>query len=171
MRRNLAIVKPLAYSERLREARKAVRAWDLANYKGWQRFFMVPGGHIHASTGCHSLRITTLITWLPELSGETEAEAVAEHGAMLCTKCFPSAPVEWTIGNADPSKCSGAPIGRPARALRGLPRVRVCRRTDHARQPAQAQAPGARRRIARTAPTSCARSNQRITGDDRRQGR
>ena len=109
MRRNLAIVKPLAYSERLREARKAVRAWDDANYKGWQRFFLVPGGHIHASTGCHSLRITTLITWLPELSGETEAEAVAEHGALLCTKCFPSAPVEWTIGNTDPSKCNGTP--------------------------------------------------------------
>ena len=109
MRRNLAIVKPLAYSERLREARKAVRAWDDANYKGWQRFFLVPGGHIHASTGCHSLRITTLITWLPSLSGETEAEAVAEHGALLCTKCFPSAPVEWTIGKTDPSKCNGAP--------------------------------------------------------------
>ena len=111
MRRNLAIVKPLAYSERLREARKAVRAWDDAHYKGWQRFFLVPGGHIHASTGCHSLRITTLITWLPSLSGETEAEAeaVAEHGALLCTKCFPSAPVEWTIGKTDPRKCNGAP--------------------------------------------------------------
>ena len=40
------VVRRLAYSERLREARKAVRAWDAANYKGWQRFFLVPGGHI-----------------------------------------------------------------------------------------------------------------------------
>jgi hypothetical protein len=93
-----------------REAHAAVRAWDEANYKGWQRFFLVPDGHIHAWTGCSSLRITTKIGWLPDLSGETEAEAVAAHGAMLCTKCFPSAPVEWTRGREDdPSKCNGAP--------------------------------------------------------------
>lgn len=91
-------------------AASAVTAWDKENYQGWQRFFLVPDGHIHASTGCSSLRITTRIGWLPELSGETEAEAVAAHGAMLCTKCFPSAPVEWTRGKADdPTKCSGHP--------------------------------------------------------------
>lgn len=64
----------------------------------WSRFFLVHGGHIHSSTWCSSLRITTEISWLPELSGETEKEAVDAYGSTLCTKCFPSAPVEWTVG-------------------------------------------------------------------------
>lgn len=87
----------------------AVSAHDREHYKGWQRFFLVQDGHIHASTGCHSLRPTTRIGWLPKLSGETEAEAVAEHGAMLCTFCFPTAPVEWTDGRKadDHLYCAG----------------------------------------------------------------
>ncbi|AXH46915.1 hypothetical protein I5G67_gp079 [Mycobacterium phage Aminay] len=91
-----------------RAARDEASAWDAANYRGWPRFFLVPDGHIHASTRCSSLYITTQIGWLPELSGETEAEAVAAHGAMLCTKCFPSAPVEYTRGKVDPSVCAGS---------------------------------------------------------------
>lgn len=63
---------------------------------GWSRFFMVQGGHIHSSMYCSTCRITTQFGWLPDVSGKTEAEAVAEHGALLCTVCFPSAPVEWT---------------------------------------------------------------------------
>lgn len=65
----------------------------------WDRFFMVPGGHIHSSMSCstcnngHDL---TTFGWLPDLSGLTEADAVAAHGALLCTVCYPSAPVEWT---------------------------------------------------------------------------
>lgn len=77
----------------------------------WSRFFVVPGGHIHSSTACHSLRITTQIGWLPELSGETEADAVAAHGPVLCTKCFPSAPVQWTAKApkpTDPQQCEGS---------------------------------------------------------------
>ena len=77
---------------------QATRDHDAANYKGWQRFFLVPGGHIHGSTACSSLRITTQIGWLPQLSGETEESAVAEYGPELCSKCFKSAPVEWTFG-------------------------------------------------------------------------
>lgn len=90
-------------------ASQAVDDHDRANYKGWQRFFLVSGGHIHASTGCHTLYPTTRIGWLPELSGETEAEAVAAHGALLCTVCFPSAPVEWTDGRSadDDQYCAG----------------------------------------------------------------
>lgn len=68
--------------------------WDRRN--GWPRFFLVPGGHLHSSTRCHTLKPTTKIGWLPELSGRDEAAAVAEHGALLCTHCYPSAPVEWT---------------------------------------------------------------------------
>ena len=109
------IVEALAGLEQAKAAefatRTTMRAWDTENYKGWQRFFLVTDGHIHSSTGCSSLRPTTRIGWLPALSGETEAEAVAAHGAMLCTKCFPSAPVEYTRGIDKPvpaDQCSGS---------------------------------------------------------------
>lgn len=107
------IIEVVAKWEAAREAAaaaaKAANDHDRANYQGWGRFFLVPDGHIHRSTGCSSLRPTTRIGWLPELSGETEAEAVAAHGAMLCTKCFPSAPTEWTMGKAVPAdQCAGS---------------------------------------------------------------
>jgi hypothetical protein len=75
-------------------------------YTGWTRFFLVD--HIHNSRACHTLRPTTRIGWLPNVSGLTEAEAVKEHGATLCTVCFPSAPVELTTKAADPSVCPGS---------------------------------------------------------------
>lgn len=65
----------------------------------WSRFFVVPGGHIHSSMECWTCNNgaePTTFGWLPSLSGMTEADAVAEHGAILCTACFPTAPVEWT---------------------------------------------------------------------------
>lgn len=65
----------------------------------WSRFFLVPGGHLHSSTTCSTCNNghePTMFGWLPNLSGLTEADAVAAHGALLCTVCFPSAPTEWT---------------------------------------------------------------------------
>jgi hypothetical protein len=87
-------------------ARAAVSAIESAEYKGWSRFFLVK--HIHSSQRCSSFRDTTKVGWLPSVSGLTEAEAVAEHGAILCTICFPSAPVEHTNGfsQPDPSVCA-----------------------------------------------------------------
>lgn len=75
----------------------------------WTRFFLVQnnGGHIHSSMSCSTCYITTRFGWLPNLSGLTEAEAVAAHGAILCTVCYPSAPVEWTDGRDD-SVCPGS---------------------------------------------------------------
>jgi hypothetical protein len=67
-------------------------------FRGWSRFFLVSGGHIHHSTHCHTIRLTTQVGWLPDLSGLTEAEAVEEHGEILCSHCFPHAPVAWTNG-------------------------------------------------------------------------
>lgn len=102
-----------------REARDAVRAAGLVvdaleqvwrDNGRWSRFFMVPGGHIHSSTACRSLHITTEISWLSELSGETEGDAVRAYGSVLCTHCFPSAPVEWTTQatkSVDPKQCPG----------------------------------------------------------------
>lgn len=106
-------------------ADKAIEVHEAANYKGWQRFFLVPDGHIHASRSCGSLRITTKIGWLPDLSGETEAEAVAAHGAMLCTRCFPSAPTEYTRGKDAPAdQCPGS-AKRYVEGTRTAPRWRT----------------------------------------------
>lgn len=77
-------------SGRIRELQDIYRAHR------WSRFFLVQDGHIHSSQACHTCRVTTEMGWLPDLSGETEEQAVAAHGALLCTVCFPSAPVEWT---------------------------------------------------------------------------
>ncbi|MEV6680686.1 hypothetical protein AB0N09_28050 [Streptomyces erythrochromogenes] len=76
---------------------------------GWSRFFLVRGrgGHIHSSRRCQTCHLTTDIGWLPDMSGRTEADAVAEHGPWLCTVCYPSAPLEWTVGDPKPQACAG----------------------------------------------------------------
>lgn len=82
-------------------AKKEETAEAEKQYKGWSRFFLVHGGHIHSSVDCSTCNKAgnaTSFGWLPELGGLTEADAVAQHGAILCTVCFPSAPVEWTNG-------------------------------------------------------------------------
>lgn len=78
------------------EIARLERVW--ATNGRWSRFFVVTSssGHVHATTACRSCRISTTFGWMPEFSGRTEAEAVAELGAALCTVCFPSAPVEMT---------------------------------------------------------------------------
>lgn len=97
----------------LREPREIARAaaldYDKANYGGWSRFFHVV--HIHKSMNCSSFRPTTKIGWLPQLSGRTEIEAVAEQGESLCTICFPSAPVALTQKQVDPNACAGSGMG------------------------------------------------------------
>lgn len=79
--------------------------------KRWSRFFLVTssaGGHIHKDTSCGTTRARTTFAWLPELSGLTEKDAVEAHGAILCSVCFPTAPVEWTVGNApEKPRCPG----------------------------------------------------------------
>lgn len=66
----------------------------------WPRFFLVlnTNGHIHKTMECQTCFADTKFAWLPELAALTEEEAVAQEGAILCTICFPTAPVEWTNG-------------------------------------------------------------------------
>lgn len=93
--------------ERLQEAREGVEdtSGQIAERDdvfrargGWERFFLVSNtnGHIHSSMYCSTCRPTTQFGWLPSVSDKTEKEAVEEFGPMLCTVCFPSAPLEWT---------------------------------------------------------------------------
>lgn len=78
---------------------------------GWTRFFTVEDGHIHSARHCvgGTIRVTTRVGWNPELSGKTEAEAVAKLGPNLCTHCYPTAPVIYTMGvekPVDPAYCT-----------------------------------------------------------------
>lgn len=79
----------------------------------WARFFLVRShnGHIHSSQCCQTCNrngVKTDMAWQPELSGLTEADAVKALGPILCTVCFPSAPLEWTVGLPKPAHCPGS---------------------------------------------------------------
>lgn len=86
--------------EKFAEARKLndelqapfLAEWDARG--GWTRAYVVPDGHIHKSTSCHTLYPTTLVSWLPEQSGWDEEKIVEAAGVHACTVCYPSAPVE-----------------------------------------------------------------------------
>jgi hypothetical protein len=74
---------------------------EYAQYR-WSRFFLVnnSNGHIHSSMSCGTCFPTTQYRWVTSLSGQTEAEAVAELGEILCSVCYPSAPSAWTDGES-----------------------------------------------------------------------
>lgn len=74
----------------------------------WSRFFLVTSsaGHVHSSMYCHTCKPTTTYGWLPELSGKSEEEAVAALGTVLCSVCFPSAPVAHTGGKITKAKAA-----------------------------------------------------------------
>lgn len=76
----------------------------------WPRFFLVlnTGGHIHRTRNCVTTFPTTRWGWLPNLSGLTEEDAVKDQGPRLCSVCYPSAPVEWTLGLPKAPKCPGS---------------------------------------------------------------
>lgn len=87
------------------EAAKAVvKAEDKWAENGrWNRYSVVPGGHIHTSFNgdayeCHTLRPSTDVRWAHPVSGDSVEEAIEVYGATLCSHCFPEAPVEMTGG-------------------------------------------------------------------------
>lgn len=108
--------------------------WDRRG--GWSRFFLVQNnnGHIHSSMNCSTCYARTEYGWLTELSGLTEADAVEAYGTILCSVCFPSAPVEWTVGRQAPAGCAGSgklPAGAVDRVgMRSYGECSVC----HTRQ-------------------------------------
>src|SRR5690625_1822535 len=74
---------------------------EYRNRGRWSRFFLTQAtnGHIHSSMDCSTCNngtAPTHVASLPELSGQTEQEAVTAQGALLCTTCYPNAPAEWT---------------------------------------------------------------------------
>lgn len=104
----------------------------------WSRFFLVTssaGGHIHKDMYCSTCNnglSRTTFGWLPELSGLSEKDAVDAHGAILCTVCYPSAPVEWTNAHEIAAeakaaeKCPGSGQQAPREALVARRRYAKC---------------------------------------------
>ena len=84
-------------------------------YTGWNRFYVVlaNNGHIHSSMNCGTCNRggkRTSFTWAVEMSGLEVSEAVEKYGPALCSRCFPEAPLDWTIGEIiDPSKPKACP--------------------------------------------------------------
>jgi hypothetical protein len=96
-----SIVAYAAAERAVEAAREELKAAN-ALYTGWSRFYLVTNtnGHIHRDMSCSTCYASTTFRWVTGLSGQTEAEAVAELGEILCSVCFPSAPVAWTMGVA-----------------------------------------------------------------------
>lgn len=63
---------------------------------GWTRAWLVlnNNGHVHSNRACSTCYVRTQFGWLPQVSGQPEAEIVAQAGEGACTVCYPSAPVE-----------------------------------------------------------------------------
>jgi hypothetical protein len=62
---------------------------------GWSRYYIVPDGHIHANQHCSTFNRglqPTDVRWLPEQSGRTADDMIAEYTTAMCTVCFPDAP-------------------------------------------------------------------------------
>lgn len=88
---------------------------EFVGRRGWSRFFQVTSsaGHVHSSMECSTCYLSTEYGWLPEWSGQSEDEALAalHKGAhMMCSVCFPNAPVAYYTRReptADEARASG----------------------------------------------------------------
>lgn len=85
---------------------------------GWFRAWLVDNtsGHVHSSTECSTCYPTTEFIWLPEYSGLTEAELIADARSMACTICFPEAPVDTRPGLIEAPARKAARLQREAEA-------------------------------------------------------
>lgn len=89
----------------------------------WSRFLIVAGGHIHSSRHCSTCNKGQYLTefgWMPEMSGMDEAEALvalAEKSFILCTVCFPNAPVQPEV--VDSKHCAGSGLAPITGTVRG----------------------------------------------------
>lgn len=116
VREDLAAIDA-ARAERQRLYDEINRHEDEYRRRPWNRFFKLRAtnnAHIHRTQSCSSLHRSNLgdLGWHPELSGKSDADAVAELGPVMCTKCFPEAPVEWRqdpkdLVAPDPDACKG----------------------------------------------------------------
>jgi hypothetical protein len=112
------IVSIAAAREALRDAIDAatVQGREWAEHGRWNRYSVVPGGHIHTDLDdCHTFRYgpdgtrTTDVRWAYPVSGDSVEEAIETYGPALCTHCFPEAPVVKTSAKVE-TDVDGNPI-------------------------------------------------------------
>lgn len=109
-----ALDRYFAASAELAQARETRRAADKwADHGRWNRYAVVPGGHIHSNDGCFTLRWDTDVRWAYPVSGDSVAEAIATYGEALCSHCYPDAPVAQTLGTVEVD-ADGHPISKAA---------------------------------------------------------
>jgi hypothetical protein len=113
--------------EAVAEVERETRPYeDEYRSRPWSRFYLVTSsnGHIHSSDSCQTCGLRTQFVILADASGQTEAEAIAERdkrdsAALLCTVCFPNAPVKWTEKPEDAALCPGSGTAKyPAETAR-----------------------------------------------------
>jgi hypothetical protein len=95
--------------DQARDAKEMADKW--ADNGRWNRYAVVPGGHIHTNDGCFTLRWNTDVRWAYQISGDSVADAIDAYGEALCSHCYPEASVAQTLGKVatDPN---GHPITR-----------------------------------------------------------
>lgn len=113
--------------DELKAAQQAANKADKwAAHGCWNRYSVVPGGHIHTNVSghlreCFTLREDTDVRWAHPVSGDSVEQAIAEYGEALCTHCFPDAPVSQTTGKVEvdadgnPTSKAAADAARAAR--------------------------------------------------------
>lgn len=108
-----------AAEDKLDQADAEVLAADKwADHGRWNRFAIVPGGHIHQKFGCFTLRPTTDVRWAYKVSGDTVQDAIDTYGDALCSHCYPDAPVAQTLGKIE-TDANGHPLTKAqAQAIR-----------------------------------------------------
>jgi hypothetical protein len=98
----IATAKLEAYNAEHKEEEDALNA-EFRLRGGWTRYYLVAGGHFHRSTHCSTCRWSTRLGWVPEMSDKDEAVAIEKFGHLICTVCFPDAPL--IDAPIDPSVC------------------------------------------------------------------
>lgn len=61
---------------------------------GWNRYYLVTGGHLHNNKHCSGLKQNTQLHLTPQVSGLSDEEVVEYAGERMCTSCNPDAPVD-----------------------------------------------------------------------------
>jgi hypothetical protein len=97
----------------------------------WNRYFMAQSsnGHYHRSMRCSTCNRgaePTRFAWNPEMSGMAEADAIAELGrraAILCTVCFPGAPVAPAAPRPTREQVAAAKAAAAAQARKTDPKL------------------------------------------------
>lgn len=77
---------------KLAAAQKIIKMCDEEyDSRPWQRYYLTlnSNGHLHLSRNCSTLRPTTVLAFIPEVSGFSTDEIIDSVGSVACDICFP----------------------------------------------------------------------------------